>query len=452
MANQKQLDLLRKGSTKWNEWRKANPNITIDLVNADLCESDLSGADLHEANLSGSNLTKATLTETNLYDVNLFKSNLSKSRCNGSGFIGANLTEANLSQADLCFSMFREADLSKAILFKAVLQGVNFFCSNLSKADLRKVDLFNAHLVDANFSEANLSKAWFYGTNLENANMSKTKLLKAKFYEAYLVKTDFSGADLSGAKFYSSNLHQTNFKKAILLGSSLIKTSCVETNFEEANINNSRVYGINVWDVKTEGLKQNNLIVTKKEQPDVTVDDLEVAQFIYLLLNNNKIRNVIGTMAKKGVLILGRFTPERKLVLDSIRDKLRELDFLPLMFDFEKVASKDFTETIKILAGMSRFIIADISNPSSSPLELQATLPDYKIPFLPIIQSGERPFAMFSDLTIYPWCLDIISYDSESDLITNFQKGIIERAMGRESKLLEMKQKAKESPKNIKDL
>jgi hypothetical protein len=32
------------------------------------------------------------------------------------------------------------------------------------------------------------------------------------------------------------------------------------------------------------------------------------------------------------------------------------------------------------LAGMSRFVIADIANPKSAPLELQAAVPDYMIP------------------------------------------------------------------------
>ena len=45
------------------------------------------------------------------------------------------------------------------------------------------------------------------------------------------------------------------------------------------------------------------------------MDDLEIAQFIYLLLNNQKIRHVIDTITSKIVLILGRFTPERKAVL-----------------------------------------------------------------------------------------------------------------------------------------
>jgi hypothetical protein len=43
-------------------------------------------------------------------------------------------------------------------------------------------------------------------------------------------------------------------------------------------------------------------------------------------------------------------------------------------------------------------VIADVSNPKSAPLELQATLPEIMIPFLPIIEEGEKPFAMLQDL------------------------------------------------------
>ena len=131
----------------------------------------------------------------------------------------------------------------------------------------------------------------------------------------------------------------------------------------------------------------------------ITVDNIEVAQFIYLILNNEKIRDVINTLTSKTVLILGRFAlPERKAILDALRNKLREYDLLPIVFDFDRPIDKDFTETIKTLAGISYFVIADVTNPKSSPLELQATVPDYQIPFVPIIQEGEQPFSMMVDL------------------------------------------------------
>ena len=66
-----------------------------------------------------------------------------------------------------------------------------------------------------------------------------------------------------------------------------------------------------------------------------------MAQFIYLLLNNKRIREVIDTITSKLVLILGRFTTERKVILDALRDTLRARNYLPVVFDFDKPASRD---------------------------------------------------------------------------------------------------------------
>jgi hypothetical protein len=83
------------------------------------------------------------------------------------------------------------------------------------------------------------------------------------------------------------------------------------------------------------------LIITPSNEPEITVDNIEIAQFIYLLLNNQKIRDVIDTITSKVVLILGRFTPQRKAVLDALREELRRRDYLPILFDFDKPASRD---------------------------------------------------------------------------------------------------------------
>ena len=186
------------------------------------------------------------------------------------------------------------------------------------------------------------------------------------------------------------------------------------------------------------GAQQSDLIITPDNEPVVTVDNLEVAQFIYLLLHNEKIREVIDTITSKAVLILGRFTPERKAVLDAIREALRSRNYLPIVFDFERPTSRDFTETIMTLAGMCLFIIADITNPKSSPLELQATVPNYMVPFVPIIQEGEQPFAMFKDLkNKHPdWVLDLLDYDSASTLVRKLGNAVIRPALKKHDELL----------------
>jgi hypothetical protein len=200
------------------------------------------------------------------------------------------------------------------------------------------------------------------------------------------------------ADLHRANLHRADLPGADLFRANLTQARLVYTGFEGANLTGCRVYGIAVWDVNLVGAQQSDLVITLEEHPAITVDNLEVAQFIYLLLHNEKIREVIDTIGKKGVLILGRFAAERKAVLDALRMALRQRGFLPIVFDFEKPTQRDFTETIRILAGLCLFVIADITNPRSAPLELQATVPDYMIPFVPIIAEGEEPFAMFVDL------------------------------------------------------
>jgi hypothetical protein len=112
-----------------------------------------------------------------------------------------------------------------------------------------------------------------------------------------------------------------------------------------------------------------------------------------LLLNNQEIRNAIDTITSKAVLIIGRFSPERKRILDRPREELRTIDYVPIMFDFEKAKSRDTIETIRILAGMSNFIIADLTQPKAVVQELQAivpNLPSVAVRFI-VMKSDQEP-------------------------------------------------------------
>ena len=76
-------------------------------------------------------------------------------------------------------------------------------------------------------------------------------------------------------------------------------------------------------------------------------------------------------------------------MLQGIADKIREKGYLPMLFDFEASESRDFTETVKIMVGLARFVIVDLSGPSV-PKELEATVPDFEVPFIPVIQDGRN--------------------------------------------------------------
>lgn len=397
MANTEQLEVLKSGVEAWNRWREKNPDVKIDLRNA-----DLENAKLKAANLGGANLS------------------------------GANLSAANLERADL-----READLSGGNLRKAYLYGARLRSANLERADLGGANLMRANLWDVNLRGADLGGVDFWDADLQRADLKGANLIGASFGDARLPQANLAGAYLKGVSFHGADLSHADLSGADLSNTVLINANFLRTKVDGANISNSKIYGVNVWDLEGEFKEQNQLIITLDETSAITVDNIKVAQFIYLILNNKEVRDVLNTLTSKTVLILGRFAlPERKVVLDALRNKLREYDLLPIVFDFERPDDKDFTETIKTLAGMCYFVIADVTNPKSSPLELQATVPDYQIPFVPIIQEGESPFAMMVDLQKkYDWVLDTISYKDGDQLIRILKKGIIDRAMQKHDEL-----------------
>ena len=45
-------------------------------------------------------------------------------------------------------------------------------------------------------------------------------------------------------------------------------------------------------------------------------------------------------------VFFGRFTDERKAVLDALREELRKRDYLPILFDFAAPATRDISETV----------------------------------------------------------------------------------------------------------
>jgi hypothetical protein len=272
------------------------------------------------------------------------------------------------------------------------------------------------------------------------SDLTQANLTRANLTQANLTRVHLTEAVLSVANLTEADLSEANLTKAELHGANLTRTRLVQTKFERANLTGCRIYGISAWDIDLTGARQADLVITRLHEPAITIDNLQVAQFIYMLLHHEKIREVIDTITAKAVLILGRFTPKRKAVLDAMREELRRRNYLPIVFDFERPTDRDFTETIMTLAGMSLFIIADITNPKSSPLELQATVPNYMVPFVPIIQEGEQPFAMFKDLRgKFDWVLDPLAYDSASHLISGLEKAVIQPALKKHNELLAKK-------------
>jgi uncharacterized protein YjbI with pentapeptide repeats len=384
MADPEHLAILQQGVAVWNQWRTEHPEIFPYLSGANLRGADLKRADFSETSLRGANLRRVNLSEANLSKADLTR---------------VNLTGANLREADL-----QEADLQGATLFGL---GTN---------------LFKAKLTNANLTGANLSSASLYGANLSGAKLRGALLSKAGLSGTNLRDADLFGANLSGADLGGADLSRAKLERAIL----------VETKLQKANLSDCVIYGISAWNVQLEGATQSNLVITPSSEASIQVDNLEVAQFVYLLLNNTRIREVIDTISSKAVLILGRFTAERKDVLDAIREELRKRNYLPVLFDFNKPASQTTVETISTLAHMARFVIADLTDAKSVLQELQAIVPlSPSVMVQPLLLASQEEPGMFDFLRKFPWVLETHRYTNQKALLAELEGKVIAPAEAR---------------------
>ena len=306
--------------------------------------------------------------------------------------------------------------------------------------NLRGANFANANLIDAKLIDADLEGANFHEANLKGANLYKARLRDANFCRADLYETDLSEATLINAN---------------LQGAQLAKTI-----FEGAHISECKVYGMSAWDLNLKGAEQRDLIIRYRhpsetdlaesnDEDQITVYDLRVAQFIYLLLNNKNIRDAIDTITCKTVLILGRFTPERKAILDALRDELRKHEELvPIVFDFEKPQSRNLTETVSTLAHMARFVIADLTDAKSIPQELERIVPALpSVPVQPIILDSQYEYAMFKDFMDFFSVLKPFRYAGREDLLRSLPDKVIAPALAKAGEIAERRRMIEEDLK-----
>ena len=363
MANEDHVQILQSGATQWNEWRSKNPHVKPDLSHGAFMSLELGGA--------------------NLSNVNLY----------GAAFADVSPRRAIFSDSSLSNASFLNGDLIEADFRSSILSGASILNSTLYKANLSGVVMDNAILTSSKFNRANLSNV-----SLRNAQMEW----------ASLVRTDLQGSDLTGA----------NLQFALL----------VDSNLTNANLSDCHVYGLSAWDLRVdESTIQSNLHISPPSEPAVTVDSVEVAQFMHLLMNNKKLRQVIDVITSKVVLILGRFTATRKPTLDLVRDELRRRNYVPVMFDFERPFSRDFIETVGTLAHLARFVVADLTDPKIVLEEIPHIARAVAVPIVPILLegSGAEPVTSVNLRVNHRSVLDTVSYKSSLDLIASIEDRII---------------------------
>lgn len=326
----------------------------------------------------------------------------------------AKLNETNISYANFSHSNLTEAELNNTIAVESNFFEATMYYAKLNGAILKKATLIGTAMLGVEMTNANLEGAVLWGTMLQDANISNSKfnnkacLDGANLYGVEAKQTSFNNSDLNCANFSNAKLTGSEFNNSIL-------TNCIFTGADitDSKIISCKIYGISAWDIKT-----NNNTITKNliisENHSITVDDIEIAQFIYLILNNKKISHLITTMRTKTALILGSFDNESKPILDLLKEELPKHNLIPIVFDFNPPLEQRFMETVKTLALLSKFVIVDLSQRSGQYYEIAKLVDNVRVPFATIAVEGTKISGMLEDLNDYYWWKrDYYSYFKE---------------------------------------
>lgn len=349
MANPRHVATLLKGVPHWNRWRVKHPEVHPDL-------SGFSARALHDSilglNLEGANFTNADLRSADLYRCWLVNAD----------FSGADLRGAVLGEVTAGGASFRRAKLRAAVMMKGVFSG----------ADFRGADFVT---LPPEVGIDSSSPAGFWWT--------KPALLNG----ASMENCNLRGAKLCGSRLDRVDLTEAKLTRADLREATLEFVQMVRTDVAGADFHGCSITGLTAFDLRGRPLDETQLRIATARGEPVVVDFLEAAQFVPLL-SSERLGHALDCIAPKVVLILGRFSRDRKPVLDALRAALTARGWVALVFDFP--APKGITQTFKVLASLVGWVIADVTEATEVRREITHFAEQHRaVPIRPILQ-GRR--------------------------------------------------------------
>jgi len=459
MPNTEHEALLKKGVDAWNDWRRSNPEVRPDLRGVkllnvvsvgdppsgfamrgtDLSGFNLSNADLSDACLVLADLEHADLRQARLDETDLTEANLSGAKLAEACLGGAKLTRARAQGADFSRGVLSNADLTEADLTEALLCQTELHHTVLRNANLRKAQFLDASCKFSDFGSAKLHAASFFRSTLNQCDFAEAEMPEASFIESTCLRSSFFFVKAHGARFADASLIGAAFIGADLTGARLQRSNLegallIRTDLRGADLSFARTYGASVWEIITdEKTVQNRLPVTPldvEDEPSIFVDDIEVANFMHMLRDHKKLGKVINALTGRLVLLLGPFKDGGLERLRAVASQLNaqgpfsSQEYWPVIFDFDRPADRNLEEAAKVLVGLSKFVIADLGGPSV-PHELAVYVRSFRVPFVPIIQEGKTPYALFESFEDEANMLPLVPYKDTDDLLKKVQSSIL---------------------------
>jgi len=155
------------------------------------------------------------------------------------------------------------------------LENFNFSNCDFHSSSFRNGSYINCVFDFSSINFSDLVDAYFYNCTFKNSSLRVSKIGSAHF-----INCNFENSDLS----YCS-AEKTDFTGSVFKNTRLEYIRFVKCNFSDTKINYCFFYGTSTWDIIADDSIQQDIVITSNDDNLITVDNIELAQFIYLLPN-----------------------------------------------------------------------------------------------------------------------------------------------------------------------
>jgi hypothetical protein len=136
-------------------------------------------------------------------------------------------------------------------------------------------------------------------------------------------------------------------------------------------------------------------------------------------LDGEGVSRMLSEVASRSVLILGRFTLARKPILELIRREIstKPRQYVPILFDFDRPHELTMLESVLRFAAVSRFVIADLSDPKWVLAEFGKIVGAFNsLPIVPIIHASQREDEVVAYVEGFRSAHKVVRYRDEAHL------------------------------------
>ena len=372
------------------------------------------GEVVHDEDFSRLERQNIDVSAVTFLRCNFSYSTISDSILDGATFSHCPMDSVTIEHTSADDVGFESSDLQRARLRDVDVNGCRF-----RGGSLRNADLWLARFRNGEFRQTEMGWLTASGGSFDSVQFFDTELDGARFLSVGFRGASFENVQLPHSVWSDIKLEDSRWRNVDLRHASFFRVNCDGASFENCN-----VFGLGVCELAGQLRRESRLLCGEGPDP-LLLNDLRFAPFLHELAYEDAFGRVVEALTAKFVLILGRFTDDRKPILDRLRRALRHFGYVPHLVDYD--CKQSWLHVVKTAAMCSRFVIADLTEPRSVPAEVVEILRLRETLIVaPIVQAGYDEPPIFGELRATGQLLTKYEYRDADVLIRHLATAVIE--------------------------